>query len=124
MTVLPSRCRRYLVEQQIQFEEVDGPQKAIILKSYPVPGRLDADRADFLILLPDGSPDVRPDMFFEMPWLKLVQGGGFPRAADQPFQFEGRNWQRWSRHQDQWRPGVDGIWTMLRRIDTALENAA
>jgi hypothetical protein len=53
-----------------------------------------------------------------------VPGGAFPKAADQPFAFEGRNWQRWSRHQDQWRPGVDGIWTMLRRIDAALEAAA
>ncbi len=125
MSVLPTRCRRHLVERNIAFDEIDGPQKGIILKNYEVPSPLfDADRADILILLPDGYPDVRPDMFFVMPWLRLVPSGGYPKAADQPFEFAGRNWQRWSRHQDHWRPGIDGLWTMLRRIDAALEAAA
>ncbi len=125
MSILPSRCRKYLVEHSIVFDEVAGPEKAIILKSYPVPaGRFNADRADILIVLPNGYPDVRPDMFFALPWLKLVSSGKFPDAADQPYDFNGQRWQRWSRHNDQWRPGIDGIWTMLRRVDAALEAAA
>jgi hypothetical protein len=125
VSVLPSRCRKYLVERNIAFGEVDGPQKAIILRAYPTPaGRFDHDRADILILLPNGYPDIRPDMFFAMPWLKLASGNRYPKAADQPFDFAGQRWQRWSRHNNQWRPGIDGIWTMLRRIDTALEAAA
>jgi hypothetical protein len=63
-------------------------------------------------------------MFFAIPWLRLVNGAKYPRAADQPFAFAGKQWQQWSRHQDQWRPGIDGIWTMLRRVDIALETAA
>ncbi|MBX3491821.1 MAG: hypothetical protein KF899_02605 [Parvibaculum sp.] len=107
------------------FEEVDGPQKAIILRAYPVPsGRFNVEKADFLIVLPNGYPDVRPDMFYALPWLKLVKGDRYPNCADQPFDFSGQRWQRWSRHQDQWRPGIDGIWTMLRRLDAALEAAA
>jgi hypothetical protein len=125
VSVLPSRCRKYLLERGIAFEEVDGAQKAIILRAYPIPsGRFDHDRADMLILLPNGYPDVRPDMFFAMPWLKLATANRYPKAADQPFAFGAQSWQRWSRHNDQWRPGVDGIWTMLRRIDAALEAAA
>jgi len=125
VSVLPTRCRKHLLERRIAFEEVDGPQKAIILRAYPVPaGRFNCDKADFLILLPNGYPDVRPDMFFAMPWLTLVPGNRYPKAADQPFDFAGQRWQRWSRHNNQWRPGIDGIWTMLRRIDAALEAAA
>jgi hypothetical protein len=125
VSVLPSRCRKYLIEREIAFEEVDGPQKAIILRAYPIPtGHFDHNKAEILILLPNGYPDVRPDMFFAMPWLKLAKGNRYPKAADQPFEFGGRRWQRWSRHSDQWRPGVDGVWTMLRRIDAALEAAA
>jgi E2/UBC family protein E len=125
VSVLPSRCRKYLVERGVAFDEIDGPQKAIILRAYPVPaGRFDHDKADILILLPNGYPDVRPDMFFAMPWLRLTNGNRYPKAADQPFDFAGQRWQRWSRHSDQWRPGIDGIWTMLRRVDTALEIAA
>jgi Prokaryotic E2 family E len=125
VSVLPSRCRKYLLDREIAFEEVDGPQKAIILRAYPVPsGRFNHDKADILIVLPNGYPDVRPDMFYAIPWLKLATLNRYPRAADQPYQFAGQSWQQWSRHNNQWRPGVDGIWTMLRRIDAALEAAA
>lgn len=125
MSVLPSRCREYLVEHGVSFEEIDGPQKAVILRAYPIPaGRFNVATADLLIILPSGYPDVRPDMFYALPWLTLIPNGRFPKNADQPHDFNGQRWQRWSRHQDQWRPGVDGIWTMLRRIDAALEIAA
>jgi hypothetical protein len=125
VSVLPSKDRKYLVERAIAFDEVAGPPKAVIFRGYPVPaGRFDHGKADFLIMLPDQYPDVRPDMFFAMPWLKLAKANRYPVKADQPFDFGGQRWQRWSRHNDQWRPGVDGIWTMLRRIEAALEVAA
>lgn len=125
MAVLPLRDRNYLLERTLAFEEVDGAQKAVILRAYRLPeGRFDTATADILIVLPQGYPDVRPDMFFALPWLRLAKDNQYPRAADQAFDFNGQRWQRWSRHNNQWRPGVDGIWTMLRRIDSALEAAA
>lgn len=125
MAVLPIRDRNYLIERGVAFEEVDGNEKGVIFRDYTLPaGRFDQPKADILVLLPPGYPDVRPDMFFAIPWIKLSRSAQYPRAADQPHDFQGRRWQRWSRHNDQWRPGVDGIWTMLRRIDTALEAAA
>ena len=84
----------------------------------------DAERADVLILIPNGYPDVRPDMFHLTPWVKLRNGNRYPKAADQPVAFNGGNWQRWSRHCDDWRPGIDGIWTMLKRVEHALLVAA
>ena len=75
VSVLPSKCRKYLTDAEVAFDEVNSPQKAIILRAYPVPvERFDHDKADFLILLPDGYPDVRPDMFYALPWLKLRNG--------------------------------------------------
>lgn len=125
MSILPSTDRIYLTDHGISFDEVVGPPKGVILRAYSIPpDRFDHGKADFLIVLPDRYPDVRPDMFFALPWLKLVNGQRYPRAADQAFDFRGQRWQRWSRHNDQWRPGIDGIWTMLRRIDAALEVAA
>ena len=125
MSVLPSKCRKYLVERGIAFEEVSLAEKGIILRGYPIPkGRFNEEKADILVVLPNGYPDVRPDMFYALPWLRLANGNQYPKAADQPYDFNGQRWQRWSRHQDQWRPGTDGIWTMLRRIDAALEVAA
>lgn len=125
MAILPLKDRRYLTERGIRFEEIDGPQKALVLQGYELPPqRFDAANADVLILLPSAYPDCAPDMFYAVPWLRLVGSSSYPKAADQPMDFGGKSWQRWSRHNDAWRPGVDGIWTMLKRVDTALEVAA
>jgi hypothetical protein len=124
--VLPARDRRYLDTKGIAYEEVeDGGQKAVIFRRMALPGaRLDQPNADILVLLPAGYPDVAPDMFHALPWLKLVAAGRYPNAADVAVGFAGQQWQRWSRHNNQWRSGIDGIWTMLKRIETALAEAA
>lgn len=126
MSVLPMKCRRYLVKRGVPFEEhEEGDQKAVILKAFALPtGRFDAPSADILVLLPSGYPDTPPDMFYVTPWLKLASSNSYPNRADQSFEFGRRNWQRWSRHNNEWRTGVDGIWTMIKRIETALEQAA
>jgi hypothetical protein len=126
MTFLPPTDLEYLRAKCVTFEEhVDGGRKGIVLKNYPLPpGMFDSTAADILILLPPGYPDAPPDMFHLMPWVKLVGKNKFPNAADQPVDFAGKRWQRWSRHNNDWRPGVDGIWTMLKRIQDALEKAA
>jgi hypothetical protein len=124
--VLPMKCRRYLTERGIIFEEIEeGGKKAIVLRSFTLPpGRFNSSTADILILLPAGYPDNPPDMFYALPWLRLVASNGYPKAADYPIAFGGQTWQRWSRHNNAWRPGVDGIWTMVKRVETALREAA
>jgi E2/UBC family protein E/multiubiquitin len=123
---LPRRDHAYLVENDIMFEEVveDG-QIGIVLKDYGLPNKhFDAEKTDILILLPAGYPDTAPDMFHCLPWLRLASGGSFPHCADYPVKFAGQSWQRWSRHNNQWRAGKDGIWTMIKRVACALEEAA
>ena len=125
--VLPMKCRRYLQERGVAFEEVsDGAQRGIILRAFRLPqGKFSgADTAEILILLPAGYPDSAPDMFYAQPWLRLTTTNAYPRAADNALSFGGQNWQRWSRHNNEWRPGKDGIWTMLKRIEQAIEQAA
>lgn len=126
MPVLPLKCRRYLNERAIAFEEVEsGGIKGVILRQFGLPpGRFDAAAADILVLLPAGYPDTPPDMFHASPWLRLMASDRYPNAADQPVAFADQNWQRWSRHNNEWRAGIDGIWTMVKRIETALEKAA
>lgn len=126
MSLLPSADRRYLDSKGYAYEEVcDGAQKGIILKGMRLPsGRFDTERANILILLPPGYPDVPPDMFYLLPWVRLAPSGRYAKAADVSHAFAGQSWQRWSRHNSEWRPGVDGIWTMLKRVECALEIAA
>lgn len=126
MNFLPESDREYLSSKGISFEEaVCGGNKGIILKGRPLPdGRFDASAADILIMLPAGYPDVPPDMFHLLPWVKLVPSNKYPNAADQPVAFDGKSWQRWSRHNPEWRPGIDGMRTIIKRIEHALEKAA
>ena len=123
---LPSRDREYLTEKGLTFEEtVSDGQRGIVLRNYSLPsGLFDALQADILILLPPGYPDTKPDMFYTFPWVKLTGKNVLPRAADHSHLFDGQSWQRWSRHSNEWRAGVDGIWTMLKLIDHALGVAA
>lgn len=126
MSILPPKDVEYLRDKGIAFlEHEEGGHKSVILKARPLPGeRFDAPTADILILLPSGYPDAAPDMFYMLPWVKLADSNTYPRAADQPLHFNGQSWQRWSRHCNDWRPGADGIWTMLKRIEHALQVAA
>jgi hypothetical protein len=123
---LPSRDRAYLAEKGIAYEEIiaDG-QRGVVLRQYPLPaGIFNSCKADILIIIPPGYPDTPPDMFHLIPWVRLTARNAFPRAADQSVMFNGQSWQRWSRHNNEWRPGVDGIWSMLKLIDHALKVAA
>ena len=126
MSFLPPADLAYLTSKGIVFEEVEeGIKKGVVLKARRLPGgRFDAEQADILVLLPKGYPDVAPDMFHLLPWVKLKNTNAYPRKADHSETFAGKQWQRWSRHNTEWRPGIDGIWTMLKRIETALAEAA
>jgi len=123
---LPSADRRYLEGRAIEFREVEeGANKGVVLEAFGLPeNRFDFGEVDILILLPAGYPDTPPDMFYLVPWVKLASKNAYPNAANVAFGYAGKNWQRWSRHNNEWRPGVDGIWTMIKRIEHALENAA
>jgi hypothetical protein len=125
MNFLPDADRQYLGDRCLTWEEVvDGPSKGIILHNFCLPAeRFNVPTADVLIVLPSFYPDVAPDMFYILPWLQLMPNGGVPKATEAAFSFQGQSWQRWSRHNNLWRPGIDGIWTMLKRIENALEVA-
>lgn len=126
MTFLPSRDRAYLASRGIAAREVDeGGRRGVILSGFPLPqGRYQAASADILILLPPGYPDCAPDMFYAHPRLVLAATGGQPRCTEAVEVFDGLSWQRWSRHSSEWRLGQDGLWTMIKRVELALEVAA
>lgn len=125
LTALPTMDRTYLEDHAIDYELVsDGSQVGVVLRDVPLPeGKFDHEKADLLILLPGGYPDACPDMFFTIPWVRLADGGRYPNCADVPHMFGGKQWQRWSRHSGAWRPGVDGLHTMIARARHAIEGA-
>ncbi|OWU67596.1 multiubiquitin domain-containing protein [Phaeobacter sp. 22II1-1F12B] len=121
---LPSFDQTFLVDHGYQFDVVqEGRETGIILKSLELPeGKFNVEAADILVLLPAGYPDCAPDMFYASPNLTLANGQ-VPKACTVQHTFAGRVWQRWSRHNNAWRPGIDGLRTMVARIKTALAEA-
>jgi len=124
--MLPQMDQRYIGDRGLAPESVnDGDKKAVVFRNFELPlGKFDHEHTDILIVLPASYPDAAPDMFFCFPWVKIRGTDGWPKAADQAFQFAGRGWQRWSRHNNDWRAGTDGIHTMLQRVKAALRDAS
>lgn len=125
LLALPDADERYLSSHGMLFEMVgDGAHTGVIFKQLPLPaGKFNYATANVLVLLPSGYPDVAPDMFYCDPWLTLQSVGRYPTCADQAHAFQDRSWQRWSRHNTAWRPGIDGLHTMIKRIEHALAEA-
>jgi Prokaryotic E2 family E len=126
MSLLPRQDRRYLEGRGITVREVvEGVKKGVVLTGITLPeSKYQVAQADILILLPPSYPEVAPDMFYAVPHLKLIAVHREPRCTQAREAFDGQTWQRWSRHNNQWRPGTDGIWTMMKRVEEALEVAA
>lgn len=87
---------------------------------FPLP-RYTPQSADLLIIVPNGYPNTKLDMFWTHPDVSLPNGG-VPLRADVHEQHGGRNWQRWSRHiaDGKWRPGVDNLRTYMTTVKTEL----
>ena len=125
MSHLPRRCRKYLTDKGIAFSEPSSNGTAgVVIDAWQLPpGKYDRDEVSLLLLLPDGYPDAAPDMFYLRPWIKVRGAAAWPNAASVSFSFLGTDWQRWSRHWSDWRPGMDGIQTWLVKVRHALETA-
>ncbi len=127
MSFLPEFDQNYLQEKGCNFrEELNNGHKGLIISDFVLPvEKYDRDKVDLLILLPKGYPDISPDMFYLFPAVVLMPGKQTAKAANVKFNFESKEWQRWSRHSPgpTWRPGIDGLHTYLKKVETALQVA-
>lgn len=124
--MLPPDERAYLAKQFPAAEvRVDGNVLCVVFPGFSLPGGLAPMRADLLLRLAPGYPDVPPDMWWFHPAVQRIDGQAIPatRVVENHL---GRTWQRWSRHltPDQWRPGVDSVQTFLAILRRDLETAA
>ncbi len=64
-------------------------------------------------------------MFYLFPAVVLMPGKQTAKAANIKFNFDNKEWQRWSRHSPAptWRSGIDGLHTYLKKVETALQVA-
>lgn len=103
----------------------DGGMIAVLLPSFPLPPGFTVTKADLLLRLSPGYPDVHPDMWWFDPPVARTDGGTIA-ATDAREVHLGRMWQRWSRHLSagQWRPGIDSLESYLVLVRAELASAA
>jgi len=124
---LPEFDREYLLEKEYIFEEkIDANRNGLIIRNWILPtGKYNLETTDLLVLIPNGYPEVRPDMWYFNPAILLALSNKLAKQTQANINFEGKVWQRWSRHfpANEWRSGIDGIHTYLKKVQTALELA-
>ena len=120
---LPQADVAYLIERSLKYSvQSEAGMTCVVLESFQLPEGYDPARADLLIRLSPGYPDVPPDMWWFNPSVRLMGGGSIP--CTQHFETHlGKTWQRWSRHFNagQWKSGVDSLESYVALIRKELK---
>lgn len=111
--------REFVETTGLRWETVTGNGiNAVILICWPLPSGFNVPATDMHIRLTAGYPDTALDMAYFSP--ALARADGKPIGALSIEQFDGRSWQRWSRHQNAttapWRLGVDSLETHVAYV--------
>ena len=115
----------YLRRRGFDYEVIEeGQMFSLIIRGFRLPEGYEPPVVDLLLRLPGGFPDAAPDMYWTHPTVRYLTGEA-PPATGNRLDYQGRTWQRWSRHLAvAWRPGIDNLQTYLRLIRTDLEKGA
>lgn len=124
--MLPPNDQAYLDERYVgSTVSNDGGMIAVVVPGFQLPAGFTTERADLLLRLSPGYPDIQPDMWWFEPYVVRTDGRPIP-ATDAREQHLGRMWQRWSRHLNpgQWRVGIDSLESYLALVRSELKSAA
>ena len=117
--VLPAEDMQWLEKSGLDFELVsEGGALRVVLYEYPVTPGYNVDKVTVNVRIEPGYPDTQIDMAYFFPALARKDGRGI--GAISPDNFDGRAWQRWSRHRtpaNPWRPGIDCLATHFGLVD-------
>lgn len=90
----------------------------VVLYGFPIPAGYRRCEADLNVRIEPGYPDTQIDMVYVHP--PLERADGRPIVAIANDDFDGKRWQRWSRHRtpaNPWRPGVDNLATHFGLVE-------
>lgn len=120
---LPEADEEYLSVRGFSWEAVvENRIQRVVVYGFPVPPGYNHSTVDLNVLISPGYPDTQIDMVYFHPLLVRTDGRAIKAVTTD--QFDGRQWQRWSRHRtgtNPWRPGVDSLGTHLILIEHWLE---
>ena len=116
---LPEEDLEWLSNAPHRFELVsEGGVLRVVLYEFPVPSGYNRRLADVNVRIDSGYPDTQIDMVYVHPALQRADGK--PIAAISSDDFDGKQWQRWSRHRtpaNPWRPGIDNVATHFGLVE-------
>lgn len=107
----------------LRWEAVlEGQVMCVVIYDWPLPPGYNVDAADVHVRMTAGYPDVQIDMAYFAPALARRDGRSINGLSS--LQFDGRQWQQWSRHRtanSPWRIGEDGLLTHMQYVYAWLE---
>lgn len=114
-----SQDLEYLGSTSWRWEAVvEGGLKVLIVYDWPLPVGYNVTHANVHVRLTDGYPDTQIDMAYFSPALSRADGRNINNLST--LQFDGQQWQQWSRHRTSasaWRPGIDDLSTHMALVD-------
>lgn len=120
---LPAEDMEWLETRGEDYELVrEGQVLRVVLYDYAVPPGYQVDRVTANVRIEAGYPDAQIDMVYFFP--NLARTNGRPIGAISADTFDGKSWQRWSRHRtpaNPWRPGIDSLATHFSLVQDWLE---
>lgn len=109
----------YLNGINLRWEAIsEGNLKTIIIYEWPLPPGYNISLADVHVRISDGYPDTQIDMAYFTPPLNRLDLRVINNLS--ALQFDGREWQQWSRHRtvaSAWRNGIDDLGTHMALVD-------
>lgn len=120
---LSQEDREYLEAHGFDWETVvENGVQWVIVRNFPIPHGYNHSSVSASVRIDPSYPDTQIDMVYFYPHLSRKDGKPIKALAQQ--QFDGQNWQRWSRHRtskNPWRPGMDNLGTHLTLVTRLLE---
>lgn len=115
---LPEDDRDFLNSLCLQWEAViEGKAQCIIVYGYRIPDGYSHQNVDLRLRIDRTYPDTQIDMVYFNPALSRQDGVGIKAITNEIF--DGKSWQRWSRHRtsaNPWRIGIDNIETHITLV--------
>jgi hypothetical protein len=115
---LPEEDARFLDSTGYFWEVVtEAGTHRVVLCGVPTATGYNHDKVDLYFRIEGAYPDTQLDMVYVHPPLARTDGkiiNGLARET-----FDGKTWQRWSRHRtntNPWRPGIDNLETHLALV--------
>jgi hypothetical protein len=120
---LPEEDLHWLSESGYRYELVaEGGVLRVVIHDHPVPSGYNVGEVAANVRIDPGYPDSQIDMVYFHPHLQRTDGRQIAALATD--KFDGKVWQRWSRHRtpaNPWRPGIDNLQTHFALVTEWLD---